>query len=267
VLGYSPRMEAAEAFARLVEIMARLRGPEGCPWDREQTHASIKPYLIEETYEVVEAIEREDDEDLCSELGDLLLQVVFHAQMASEAGRFTIADVVQAIHDKLVRRHPHVFGDAAVRNSIDVVHNWSRIKAEERRHTDDRSAIAGVPRAMPALLRAHRLGEKAAGVGFDWNDACGVLDKVREELGELEAAIESGEKGSAEAELGDLLYALTSLARHLRINPEDALDRAGDRFSSRFRRMEEELARAGRDIRKTTAAEMDALWETIKRSE
>jgi tetrapyrrole methylase family protein/MazG family protein len=259
-------MEAAEAFTRLVEIMARLRGPEGCPWDREQTHASIKPYLIEETYEVVEAIEREDDEDLCSELGDLLLQVVFHAQMASEAGRFTIADVVQAIHDKLVRRHPHVFGDADVRSSADVVHNWSRIKAEERRHTNDRSAIAGVPRSMPALLRAHRLGEKAAGVGFDWRDACGVLDKVREEQGELEAAIESGDSRAAEAELGDLLYALTSLARHLRINAEDALARAGDRFSWRFRRMEEELAKAGRDIRKTTAAEMDALWEEIKRS-
>jgi tetrapyrrole methylase family protein / MazG family protein len=266
-LGYSPSMEAAEAFARLVEIMARLRGPGGCPWDREQTHASIKPYLIEEAYEVVEAIEREDDEDLCSELGDLLLQVVFHAEMASEAGRFTIADVVRAIYDKLIRRHPHVFGDADVRNATDVVHNWSLIKAEERRHSDDRSAIAGVPRSMPALLRAHRLGEKAAGVGFDWSDASGVLEKVREELGELEAAIESGDARSAEAELGDLLYALTSLARHLRVNAEDALAGAGDRFSLRFRRMEEELTRAGRDIRKTAPADLDALWEMIKRSE
>jgi tetrapyrrole methylase family protein / MazG family protein len=260
-------MDAAEAFARLIEIMARLRAPGGCPWDREQTHASIKPYLIEETYEVVEAIERQDDEDLCSELGDLLLQVVFHAQMASEAGGFTIADVVEAINDKLIRRHPHVFGDAEVRNATDVVHNWSLIKAEERRHSNDRSALAGVPRSMPALLRAHRLGEKAAGVGFDWSETSGVMDKVREELGELDAAIASGDSGSAEAELGDLLYALTSLARHLRINAEDALAGAADRFSTRFRRMEEELVRTGRNIRKTSPAEMDALWEMIKSSE
>jgi len=260
-------MDAAEAFARLIAIMARLRGPGGCPWDREQSHASIKPYLIEEAYEVVEAIERADDEDLCSELGDLLLQIVFHAQMASEAGRFTINDVVEAINEKLIRRHPHVFADAKVGDSDDVVRNWSRIKAEERIHSADRSALAGVPRSMPALLRAQRLGDKASGVGFDWASAAGVLAKVREELEELEEAIAAADAAATEAELGDLLYAITSLARHLQIRAEDALTGASDRFSRRFRRMEEKLEQEGRELRDTRAEEKDALWEEVKRSE
>jgi tetrapyrrole methylase family protein/MazG family protein len=257
-------MDAALAFARLVEIMARLRGPNGCPWDRDQSHESIKPYLIEETYEVVEAIERQDDNEFCSELGDLLLQIVFHAQMASEQGRFAITDVVDAINKKLVRRHPHVFGEGEVSNADDVVRTWVRIKAEERRGKEDRSAIAGVPRSMPALLRAHRLGEKAANVGFDWEDVHGVLAKVREEIEELEAAIESGDAQAIDMELGDLLFATTSVARHLKVNPEDALGRASDRFVERFRRIEERIAGQGRDFRETSAAEKDALWEEAK---
>jgi tetrapyrrole methylase family protein/MazG family protein/ATP diphosphatase len=258
-------MTAGDAFEQLVQIMARLRAPGGCPWDREQTHASIKPYTIEEAYEVAEAIEHGDDRELCTELGDLLLQVVFHAEMARARGAFAIADVARAISDKLVRRHPHVFADVEVSGADEVLRNWSRIKAAERQHHEDRSHLAGVPRGMPALLRAQRLGEKAAHVGFDWEHAAGVLAKLREELGELEAAIASGNRDAAEAELGDLLYAATSLARHLGLIAEDALHRAADRFITRFRHMEAQLAAAGRDIHDTTAAEKDQLWEAAKR--
>jgi len=258
-------MNSAEAFAELVRIMARLRGPGGCPWDREQTHDSIKPYLVEETYEVVEAIDSRDDRELVAELGDLLLQIVFHAQMASEEHRFTIEDVVRGINDKLIRRHPHVFADTPVAGTADVLRNWSRIKAEERADTDDRSALAGVPRGMPALLRAQRLGEKASHVGFDWDDARGVLEKVREELDELQKAIAESDPAAVEDEIGDLLFAISSLARHLRVNAEDALTRAADRFGARFRYMEARLAEKQRDIGETTAAEKEALWEEAKR--
>ena len=188
-------MTAAQAFERLVQIMHRLRGPGGCPWDGEQTHQSIKPYLIEEAYQVIEAIDRGDDRELRSELGDLLLQIVFHAEMASETDRFDIADVVRTIGDKMVRRHPHVFGDTAVTGTADVLRNWSRIKAEERKNDEDRSALAGVPRGMPALLRAQRLGEKASHTGFDWSEARAVLAKLHEELGEIETALLGGRPG------------------------------------------------------------------------
>lgn len=258
-------MTAAEAFDELVRLMARLRAPDGCPWDREQTHRSIKPYLIEEAYEVAEAIDHNDDRELCTELGDLLLQIVFHAQMAAEDGRFSIADVARSINDKLIRRHPHVFADTTVSGTDEVLRNWSRIKATERQQHDDRSALAGVPRAMPALLRAQRLGEKAAHVGFDWDDAGGVLAKLREELAELETAVQSGNRAASEAELGDLLFAATSLARHLALSAEEAVAHAADRFGRRFRDMEAQLAQHGRDIRDTTAAEKDALWEQAKR--
>lgn len=258
-------MTAAEAFDELVRIMARLRGPGGCPWDREQTHASIKPYLIEEAYEVAEAIEHADPKELCSELGDLMLQVVFHAQMAAEDDRFTIVDVLRAINEKLVRRHPHVFADTEVSGTADVLRNWSRIKAEERERREDRSALAGVPRAMPALLRAQRLGEKAAHVGFDWKDVTGVLEKVAEEVAELKSAVASGNREEAGAEIGDLLLALTSLARHLEVSAEEMCARSADRFTARFRSMEEKLAAEGRDVHSATAEEMDALWEEAKR--
>jgi MazG family protein len=259
-------MDAAEAFAELVRIMARLRAPGGCPWDREQTHASIKPYLIEEAYEVVEAIDGGDAAELKSELGDLLLQVVFHAQMASEERRFTIADVAQAIVEKLVRRHPHVFADTPVSGADEVVRNWSRIKAEERRGSADRSALAGVPKAMPALLHAQRLGEKAAHVGFDWPDVEGVLAKLREEIAELEEAVRGGDRVHAAAELGDLLYAATSLARHLGVSSEDTLKAAAERFSRRFRHVEETLIAADREVQSATPEELDQLWERAKRA-
>jgi tetrapyrrole methylase family protein/MazG family protein len=257
-------MSAGEAFEDLVRITAKLRGPDGCPWDREQTHMSIKPNLIEEAFEVAEAIEDQDDRELCTELGDLLLQIVFHAQMASEEERFTIVDVARTIKEKLVRRHPHVFGDTKVSGAAEALENWSKIKAAERKHKEDRSALAGVPRSMPALLRAQRLGEKASHVGFDWEDAAGVLAKLREELGELETAIETGQREAAERELGDLLYAATSLARHLDANAEDALNRAADRFSRRFRYMEERAAEQGRDFRAMPLPEKEQLWEEAK---
>jgi MazG family protein len=266
-LGYPPRMSVGEAFEELVRIMHRLRAPGGCPWDREQTHESIKGYTIEEAFEVAEAIEMRDDREICGELGDLLLQIVFHSEMAAEQGRFEIADVIRAISEKMIRRHPHVFGDVEVSGAEEVLRNWSRIKAEERRDAEDSSALAGVPRGMPALLRAQRLGEKAAHVGFDWADARSVVEKLREELDEVAEALERDDPQHTAAELGDLLFAATSLGRHLRVSSEDTLKAAADRFTRRFRRMEEMLARRGRDIRDATLDEMELLWQQAKGEE
>jgi len=257
-------MNAADAFAELVRVMERLRAPGGCPWDREQSHESIKPYVIEEAYEVAEAIEDNDLDELRIELGDLLLQIVFHAEMAREKGLFTVEDVVRGITEKMIRRHPHVFGETAVKDSAEVLRNWARIKAEERQHKDDNSVVSGVPRAMPALLRAHRLSEKASRVGFDWEGVRDVLDKVREELGELDAAVQLGERAEAEAELGDILFALTSLGRHLDLQAEDALQRANDRFIRRFRYIEDRLAERRRDVHAASPDEMNVLWEEAK---
>jgi tetrapyrrole methylase family protein/MazG family protein len=260
-------MTAGEAFAALVEVMHRLRAPGGCPWDGEQTHDSLKPYLIEEAYEVIEALDAKDDEEFCSELGDLLLQVVFHAEIAQETKRFSIADVTRAITEKMIRRHPHVFADTKVSSSAEVLDNWSKIKAEERKNknAEDRSALAGVPRAMPALLRAQRLGEKAGSVGFDWNEAEGVVAKMREELDELEEALRSGDLDAAATELGDLLFAGTSLARHIDRSAEEALTGSIERFVQRFRFMEEELLRRGQDIREVPPDELETLWQAAKR--
>jgi tetrapyrrole methylase family protein/MazG family protein len=260
-------MGAPEAFAELVRIMERLRAPGGCPWDREQTHESIKPYLIEEAYEVAEAIEANDTTELRTELGDLLLQIVFHAEMAREAGHFTIEDVVRGIAEKMIRRHPHVFGDTHVKDSDEVLRNWARIKTEERKHHTDNSVVAGVPRALPALLRAHRLGEKASHVGFDWSEPHAVLAKVREELDELEAALASGAAPHIAAELGDLVFALTSFGRLLGLRTEDAVQGASDRFVRRFRHIERRLAERGQDIHTASLDEMNALWDEAKAQE
>jgi tetrapyrrole methylase family protein/MazG family protein len=260
-------MGAAEAFAELVGIMERLRGPGGCPWDREQTRESIKPYVIEEAYEVAEAIEDNNTDELRAELGDLLLQIVFHSEMAREAGLFTVEDVIRGITEKMIRRHPHVFSDTQVKDSAEVLRNWARIKTEERKDREDHSVVSGVPRAMPALLRAHRLGEKASRVGFDWDSASAVLEKVREELSELQSAVELGERRAVEAELGDLLFALTSLGRHFDLQAEDALQRASDRFMRRFRYIEERLAERRQDVHATSADDLNELWEEAKRNE
>jgi len=254
------------AFTRLVETMATLRSPNGCPWDREQTSDTLKPYLIEETYEVLEALEAKDLPAFKEELGDLLLQIVFHAQLMTEAGIFTIDDVAQAISDKLVRRHPHVFGDVKVKDADEVVQNWARIKAQEKKGKADRSALAGVPQGAPALIQAQRLGEKAARIGFDWSSATEVFKKVEEEAQELTAALATHNAEQQEHELGDLLFTLTSLARHLNLDAETALRKAGKRFSNRFRYIEARLEQSSQDIHHTSPTRLEELWQEAKQA-
>ena len=253
---------SGRAFARLVSLMHALRAPGGCPWDAEQTHASIKQYVIEEAYEVLEAIDSGSDDDLCEELGDLLLQVVFHAEMARERTAFSIHDVVDRLSEKLIRRHPHVFSDTVVAGSEEVVQNWARIKADEKAEKSNTpgSALDGVPRALPAALRAHRLGQKAALVGFDWNDAAGVRSKFDEEVRELDAACEGGTPEDIASELGDVLFTAASLSRLLGINAETAMHDALDRFERRFREMERDLRERGQTIEDTSRAELDLAW-------
>jgi tetrapyrrole methylase family protein / MazG family protein len=272
---------AQAAIDRLLRIMDRLRDPGGCPWDREQSLRTLTPYLLEEAHEVIEAIEAGDAQHHKEELGDLLFQVVFQARIAREDGKFDFAQVCDSISDKLTRRHPHVFGDVSVSGSREVVKNWERIKADERKATGGapRSAIGGVPAGLPALVRAERITEKAAAVGFDWPETSGVLAKVHEELRELEGAIaeRSGAApssaaahhlhGRVEDELGDLLFALANLGRFLKVHPEEALRGAVRRFESRFHRVEERLREQGRTPREATLAEMDRLWDEAKRLE
>lgn len=256
-------------FKRFVEIVARLRDPQGgCPWDLEQTHESLRPYLLEEAYEVLEAIESLDDAELCSELGDLLLQVVLHAQLAADRGAFTIADVVKAVADKMVRRHPHVFSEIEVSGTKEVLKNWEQIKLAERSAKSPDSArpslLAGVPKALPALLRAQRLGEKAAKVRFDWDDLSGVLAKVDEELRELQAELDvhSGNPTERfEEELGDLLFALCQLSRWCGVSAEDALHKSSSKFASRFRKMEELAPDA---LSNLDSEELERLWVRSK---
>jgi len=260
-----PPSETASAFIALVETVARLR--RECPWDREQTSKSIMPFLIEEAYEVLEALEEEKPAEVRAELGDLLLQILLHSEIASERGEFDVRDVIEAVRTKMVHRHPHVFGDLAVAGKDEVLDNWSRIKAAERRaKREDASVLAGVPVTMPALLRAERLGEKAARVGFDWPNAEGALDKVREEVGELEEELRSGDTARIEAELGDALFALVSLGRNAGISAELALSRTLERFSARFRAIEKELERQGRSAHDATLEEMEELWQRAKQA-
>jgi MazG family protein len=258
-------MLAEQAFRRLLDIMAQLRGPGGCPWDREQSRTTLRPYLIEEAYEVLDAIDAADVRALKDELGDLLLQVVFHAQIAAERGEFAMADVCAAVSDKLERRHPHVFGDVTVRDSAEVLRNWAQIKAEERRR-DGRTAdaLSGVPSSLPALLAAHRVGEKAARVGFDWTATADVLAKVREELGELERAVAAGDACAAGEELGDVLLTLASVGRHVGQDAEQALRGAVRRFVARFQVMERTSAADGVALRDRSPEELERLWDAAK---
>jgi tetrapyrrole methylase family protein/MazG family protein len=261
-------MPDGNPFAELVEIMAHLRAEDGCPWDREQTHASLKPYLLEEAYEVLEAIDAEADEELCEELGDVLLQVVFHAQVAREEDRFSIDEVCRAIVDKLIRRHPHVFGDTQITGSGDVLTNWERIKQVERQgKVRPASVLDGVPGQLPALLRAQRIQAKAARVGFDWRDIQGPLDKVEEEFAELRQACESGNTRHQEEEFGDLLFALVNAGRFLELCPEDALRRAVGKFEQRFRAIEAHFVACGKDLEETSLEEMDRVWDQVKEAE
>jgi nucleoside triphosphate diphosphatase len=258
--------DPAAALQRLLGIMDKLRDPGGCPWDREQTLRTLTPYLLEEAHEVIEAIESGSESDHRDELGDLLFQVVFQSRIAREQGRFDFADVCDAISEKLTRRHPHVFGDVSVTGSKEVVRNWERIKADERKAKgEERSAIGGVPVALPALVRAERLTEKAAAVGFDWPDAKGVVAKIEEELQELKAAMEGGDRGRIESELGDLLFAVANLGRFVKAHPEEALRGTIRRFESRFHYIEAQLRARGTSPRDSNLEEMDALWNEAKK--
>ena len=258
-------------FARLVQIMARLRAPGGCPWDRAQSRKDLKPYLVEETYEVLDAIEHDDPAMLREELGDLLLQVVFHAQIAAEEGSFTIEEVSRAINEKLVRRHPHVFGDVKADTPEQVLQNWEAIKSEEKAEKagaeETPSVLSGVPKVLPALLKAYRLQQKAARVGFDWEERRQVEDKVKEEWAELNEAVAEDDKEHVREELGDFLFALVNLSRFLEVDPEDALQLANAKFMRRFQGIETEARVRGRDIHGMTLGEMDELWELMKQRE
>lgn len=256
---------AESPFEALVRVMARLRSETGCPWDREQTHESLKPYLLEEAYEVLERIDENDQQELCNELGDLLLQVVFHAQIGSEQASFDIDQVCRAIVGKLIRRHPHVFADTAVANADEVVVNWERIKLEERSAAPrPPSALDGVPPQLPALLRAQRLQSKASRVGFDWDQIDGPLEKVSEELDELRDARRDGGEDRVEEEFGDLLFAMVNVGRFLKLCPEEALRRATAKFERRFRQVERVLQQEGRELATLSLEDLDRVWDRVK---
>lgn len=257
---------AGTRFDTLVNLMARLRAPEGCPWDREQTFDTIRKYTLEETYEVLDAIDRRAWDDLRDELGDLLLQAVFYAQMASEENRFTIADSLDAINQKLVRRHPHIFGGETARTGDQVLKRWDEIKATEKTEKagTPQGLLDGVPRAMPALVEAQQISSRAAGVGFDWNNAEEVLDKLREELAELSAARQAESADAMEDEIGDLFFVVVNLARFMKVDPEQALRRTNTKFRRRFSHIERRLAQQGKTVKGTPAGELEALWQEAK---
>ncbi|MCP4605435.1 MAG: nucleoside triphosphate pyrophosphohydrolase [Proteobacteria bacterium] len=259
---HSERMSGA--FCELVEIVHRLRAPDGCPWDREQTPKSLKSYIIEEAYEAIDAIDDERPEEICEELGDLLLQVVLQAEIASEQGVFTIENVVRGISKKLIDRHPHVFGEVAVKNTGEVLVNWEQIKKKEKA---GRGLFQGLPRQLPALQKAERTGEKAARVGFDWPDSKGVREKVTEELAELDEAVSSGSKNEIRHELGDLLFAVAQWARHLGEQPEEALRSCCSRFVDRFSKMERALSDEGTAFKDTSIEELERFWQRAKEAQ
>jgi MazG family protein len=284
---------AGKWFEKLVALQARLRGPGGCPWDREQTHESLRKFLIEETYEVLDAMETADPRKFSSELGDLLLQIIFHSILAEEEGRFTISDVIEAVHTKMVRRHPHVFGNVKAENSADVLKNWEQIKAAERAEADAAegkpsdpsespdSVLAGVPRGLPAVLEAYQLTRRASRVGFDWGSLSGILEKLDEEKTELQSLVSSGANPFAkkqsdprgpvaadiEGEVGDLLFVAVNVARFLGVDPEVALKSANRKFKKRFHYMEAEAASGGSRFSDVPRARMEELWNLAKADE
>jgi len=252
------------AFAKLCEIVAKLRAPDGCPWDREQTHESLLPALIEEAYETAEAARAKNDAHFCEELGDLLLVVMMHAQIAREAARFSIDDVLAEVTAKLIRRHPHVFGESEARDAGAVLKQWEAIKREEKKA--DTHYLASLPKALPALARAQKAQEKVARVNFDWAELRDVLAKVDEEVGELKRAIDSKDRQSIENESGDLLFAAVNLARKCDFDAEEVLQRATDKFVARFNHLEDELRARGKKLGDVELAEMDEIWNSIKQT-
>jgi MazG family protein len=292
----SPRDKlAGKWFEKLVALQARLRAPGGCPWDREQTHESLRKFIIEETYEVLDAMETSDPGKFSSELGDLLLQIIFHSILAEETGRFTISDVIEAVHTKMVRRHPHVFGDVKAKNSAEVLKNWEQIKAEERAEDNAArgersgaeaesadSVLAGIPRGLPAVLEAYQLTRRASRVGFDWDSLSGILDKLEEEKAELQSVVSSGanpfakkqsgtqksaDAADLEGEVGDLLFVAVNVARFLGVDPEIALKGANRKFKKRFHFMEAEAVAEGRRFADVPRARMEELWNLAKAAE
>ncbi|HEX4545314.1 MAG TPA: nucleoside triphosphate pyrophosphohydrolase [Candidatus Acidoferrum sp.] len=274
------KLSPGDWFEKLVDVQARLRAPNGCPWDREQTHESLRTYLIEEAYEVLEALDRGDDSEFAEEMGDLLLQIIFHSQIAREESRFTVSDVIREIHDKMVRRHPHVFGATSAKDSAEVLRNWEQIKAEERRSKGEQdpaktgtgavkrsSLLDGVSRSLPATLEGFQLTRRAARVGFDWEDAGGIFEKLSEESTELKGVIDAQEQSRVEEELGDLFFAAVNLSRFLNVDPEIALKKANAKFSRRFRAMEQIARARGREFKDLPREEMEALWDASKEME
>ena len=254
------------SFDDLVRLMTRLRGPDGCPWDRKQTLPDLKPYVIEESYEVVDAIDQNDRAALAEELGDLMLQAVFIAEITREEGSFDIYDSITAIHDKLVRRHPHVFGDVVASDAEQVLVNWEKLKQDERKAVN-KSVLSGVPQAMPALLKASRLTEKAARVGFDWRRTEDVLEKLDEELAELREAIAEGDAEHVHEEIGDLLFTIANIARKVNVNPEEALQSTNRKFMRRFEAMEARVREGDQNLDQLELEEMDRLWDEAKAAE
>lgn len=266
------KLAAGEWFEKLVKLQTRLRAPNGCPWDREQTHMTLRTYLIEEAYEVVEALESGDDAKFAEELGDLLLQVVFHADIAREQGRFTAADVIQGIHDKMVRRHPHVFGEKRAKDAKAVLKSWEKIKAEERKakggeEKKPASLLDGVSHALPGTMEGFQLTRRASRIGFDWDSAEGVLDKLAEEAGELKREVGARDAKRIEEESGDLLFAAVNVARFLHVDPEIALKKANAKFAARFKSMEALARQSGKELADVPREEMERLWESAKDAE
>jgi tetrapyrrole methylase family protein / MazG family protein len=262
--------KAGEKFSRLVETMALLRGPGGCPWDRKQTFDSIKSYLLEETYEVMEALDQRDWPNLAEELGDLLLQPVFLAEMATEQGLFNIADSLEAINQKLIRRHPHIFGDTQADTAEEVKQRWDEIKQQEKAShgiAKAASILHDVPKNLPALMEAEKISQKAAGCGFEWPDISGVLAKLQEEAAEVVQARASGDQAHVEHEIGDLLFTLVNLARFLKVDPEQALRKSSGRFRKRFAHVEQAVAESGSALTETPLDRMEELWQAAKQAE
>ena len=264
----SARRHPGKLFQDLVAIQARLRAPGGCPWDREQTHQTLKTYLIEEAYEVLDALEQDDPKQIAEELGDLLLQVLFHADIGREAGRFDIADVISGIHDKMVRRHPHVFGKVKADTSEQVLKNWAQLKAKEKPSTQILpSALDGIPRSLPALIEAYQLTRRAAQVGFDWDTVEGIFTKLREETSELRVALSEADRTRREEEVGDLLFVAVNLARFLGFDPEVALKHSNLKFKLRFKFMEDTAASSLQRLAQLSKEELEVLWESAKKHE
>jgi tetrapyrrole methylase family protein / MazG family protein len=264
----SARRHPGKLFQDLVAIQARLRAPGGCPWDREQTHQTLKTYLIEEAYEVLDALEQDDPKQIAEELGDLLLQVLFHADIGREAGRFDIADVISGIHDKMVRRHPHVFGKVKADTSEQVLKNWAQLKAKEKPSTQILpSALDGIPRSLPALIEAYQLTRRAAQVGFDWDTVEGIFTKLREETSELRVALSEADRNRREEEVGDLLFVAVNLARFLGFDPEVALKHSNLKFKLRFKYMEDTAASSLQRLAQLSKEELEVLWEAAKKHE